>query len=344
LNKEIVPQEISSDKMKTHHFSPAKVFILLIVSGLVLFGCTKDDDPPASYFTANQIAAIEGEPVAFVDLSLHLPTSWLWDFGDNITSTDQKPYHIYSNPGLYTVSLTVEIDGGSNTHLENELITVHPVGGEPCPEQSTVTWHGQTYNTVLIGRQCWLKENLNVGEMIDSLQNQSDNGILEKYCINNDPAYCEAYGGLYQWDEMMQYTLDHGAQGICPTNWHIPTDVEWNELHGAIDSLFSIKDEAFTKWGLNGYNAGLKLKSDHGWNNGNNGNDPYGFAALPAGYTWFDKFLPLGYSARFYSTGYSIQFGITYPHYRDIKFSTDRIRNGGTDRRNAHSVRCIRDE
>jgi uncharacterized protein (TIGR02145 family) len=67
-----------------------------------------------------------------------------------------------------------------------------------------------------VGDKCWLKENLNVGTMILSEQNQSDNGLIEKYCYGDLPANCETYGGLYQWREAMQYIATPGTQGICP--------------------------------------------------------------------------------------------------------------------------------
>src|ERR1035441_9850769 len=82
----------------------------------------------------------------------------------------------------------------------------------PCPNVATVDYAGKTYNTVAIGDQCWLKENLDIGTMINSINggtngdgNQTNNGTIEKYCYNDDPANCTKYGGLYQWNEAMQY-------------------------------------------------------------------------------------------------------------------------------------------
>ena len=77
---------------------------------------------------------------------------------------------------------------------------------------SNCTYEGQMYRTVQIGNQCWFKENLNVGTMIPGSQEMTDNSIIEKYCYENDPANCATYGGLYQWNEMMQYTTQQGTK------------------------------------------------------------------------------------------------------------------------------------
>jgi uncharacterized protein (TIGR02145 family) len=102
--------------------------------------------------------------------------------------------------------------------------------GAPCPGTPTVTHSGQVYNTVQIGTQCWLKENMNIGTRINGSANQTNNSIIEKYCYNDLESNCDIYGGLYQWNEMMQYVTTAGAQGICPAGWHLPTDAEWTSL------------------------------------------------------------------------------------------------------------------
>lgn len=93
---------------------------------------------------------------------------------------------------------------------------------------SKVSYGGKDYNTVLIGNQCWLKENLDVGTMITSWP--GNNSVIEKYCYDHLPANCETYGGLYMWGEAMQYVTNEGAQGICPAGWHIPTEAQYQEL------------------------------------------------------------------------------------------------------------------
>jgi len=97
-----------------------------------------------------------------------------------------------------------------------------------------ILYGGETYPTILIGSsQCWFQKNLNIGTRIDGSSDQiSDNGI-EKYCYGDNNANCVTYGGLYQWNEAMQYGTN-GAQGICPPGWHIPTKTEFETLKATV--------------------------------------------------------------------------------------------------------------
>ncbi len=94
------------------------------------------------------------------------------------------------------------------------LFTQDSIKFAPCPQE--VKYAGRTYNTVQIGSQCWLKNNLNIGRMIEDSTKQNNNTIIEKYCYYNSEVNCKTYGGLYRWDEAMQYSTTEGAQGICP--------------------------------------------------------------------------------------------------------------------------------
>ncbi|MCX6234148.1 MAG: M6 family metalloprotease domain-containing protein [Bacteroidetes bacterium] len=117
---------------------------------------------------------------------------------------------------------------------------------------NTITYEGKTYNTIQIGIQCWFKENLNIGTQIDTKINQTNNGIIEKYCYNNLETNCTVYGGLYQWNEMMQYATTEEIQGICPTGWHIPSNTEWWNLSNYLGSFFVVggllKETGFEHW------------------------------------------------------------------------------------------------
>jgi len=116
---------------------------------------------------------------------------------------------------------------------------------------------GQQYTTVAIGTQCWMAENLNTGIMIQSVTGQQNNDTIEKCCYNNDIANCDEYGGLYQWDEMMQYISDPGTQGICPPagGWHLPDTYEWCSMEYYLDTSISCE-----MIGLTGTDVGGKLK------------------------------------------------------------------------------------
>lgn len=128
---------------------------------------------------------------------------------------------------------------------------------------SKVSYGGKDYNTVLIGTQCWLKENLDFGTMITGWP--SNNSTIEKYCYGNVPANCETYGGLYQWNEAMNYVDTAGAQGICPVGWHVPTYAEFETL----------------KFSVN--NDGNSLKAIGQGSEGGIGTNTSGFSALLAG-------------------------------------------------------------
>lgn len=103
----------------------------------------------------------------------------------------------------------------------------------PCPGNPTVEYEGVTYHTVQICEQCWMRENLNVGEWNWGGLPQEDNGLLEKYCFNDELVNCTYYGALYQWGEAMQYATATGSRGICPPGWHIPTYEEFLALEAA---------------------------------------------------------------------------------------------------------------
>ena len=126
-----------------------------------------------------------------------------------------------------------------------EIITVASPPGFFCGNLFTDIRDNKQYPTVLLGTQCWFAINLNYGTGIDASVMQTDNCQPEKYCWQNTPANCTADGGLYQWDEMMQYNDIPGVQGFCPPAWHIPTENDWHRL--------------FSLYLTNGY-AGSSLK------------------------------------------------------------------------------------
>jgi PKD repeat protein len=66
---------------------------------------------------------------SFSDTSTGLPRSWLWNFGDGTTSTEQNPTHRYTSPGTYTVTLTATNAVSTDTETKSAYITVASSGG-----------------------------------------------------------------------------------------------------------------------------------------------------------------------------------------------------------------------
>jgi uncharacterized protein (TIGR02145 family) len=237
----------------------------------------------------------------------------------------------------------VKESGISDIPIESKTYAFQFTEGGPCPGIPSVEYGGQTYNTVQIFSQCWLKENLNIGNMIPGNESMTDNGITEKFCFENQEDSCTKYGGLYEWNEMMQYVSTQGSQGICPAGWHIPTDEEWKILEGAVDSLYGIGDPI---WDLEGHdrglNAGNSLKSSYGWYNGHCGSNVHDFSALPGGNRVYPGNFILNTRSTIWWTSDMILPDDAWTHGLNFGYS-------GADRENLDqyiigaSVRCLKD-
>lgn len=179
--------------------------------------------------------------------------------------------------------------------------------------------------------------------MIDRYQNMSDNNSIEKYCYNDIENSCTIYGGLYYWDEAMQYVTDNGVQGICLPGWHIPSDEEWKILEGTVDSQYGIGDPEWDDTGFRGSDANQNLKSTSGWFDSENGTDLYGFTALPSGYRKHEdgSFFGLTWNSTFWSSTEIVGSG-SFARYIDyIIVGVDR---GNSDTEVGRSLRCLKDD
>jgi len=214
-----------------------------------------------------------------------------------------------------------------DTIITANIDTVYGVAWYRCGN-STITHGGVTYNIVQIGNQCWFKENLNYGSRINGSSSQTDNESAEKYCYSNTDGACTTYGGLYQWDEAMQYVTTEGAQGLCPTGWHIPTDAEFtiltNFLEGEAEAGGKMKHAGTTYW----------------WDPNTGADNSSGFTALPAGgfiptATWHD----IGYTAGFWTSS----LNSTMIYYRNLTYNSDDVlRENNGNKTHAVSIRCIK--
>ena len=145
----------------------------------------------------------------------------IWQF----TATNEEPES--NQPSNYATQASCE-DAGYHWY-DNSC---HEEKSWQCGDK--VSYKGQDYNTAKIGSQCWFAENINVGKMINGEKMQTDNEVIEKYCYQNKESNCDVYGGLYQWEEAVQYNNKERAQGICPEGWHVPSDDEFCTLEQQI--------------------------------------------------------------------------------------------------------------
>ena len=199
----------------------------------------------------------------------------------------------------------------------------------------------QAYPTVEIGGQCWMAKNLNVGLRVDIETGQTGNEEIEKFCYDDNPAHCNDYGGLYTWDEMMQYSTDESAQGVCPDGWHIPSDGEWMTLEGHLGM-----DEADRQAeGFRGSKQGgmLKTADKPPWIEPNTlATNSTQFSALPSGMIFPESFTSsdLGsYTVYWVSSPIDKASAI----YRMLHTDEGGIGRFSGSRPNTTSVRCVRD-
>ena len=184
----------------------------------------------------------------------------------------------------YILSWTITSSCGSSS--SDVTISFGPTTA--CGTSMTDSRDGQTYSTVLIGNQCWMSQNLNYGTWIYSFYDQSNNGVVEKYCYNDEESNCSALGGLYTWYEAMNYNSTSSSQGICPSGWHMPSDQEMQTLEIAVGMSSSLANT--TGWRGNGIGTALTIGGSSGFNaiySGAWGGDSYEFSNLGSfGYWW----------------------------------------------------------
>ncbi|PIT95376.1 hypothetical protein COT98_00170 [Candidatus Falkowbacteria bacterium CG10_big_fil_rev_8_21_14_0_10_39_9] len=170
-----------------------------------------------------------------------------------------------------------------------DQISAETIAGHTC-NTGAPDYDKCTYNTVLIGDQCWMKENLNVGTMVLGSVNQGNYSAgIQKYCYNNNLLiadnvtphnYCATDGGLYQLHMAMAKNQSCDAvdctaspsdvccsmtgRGICPIGWHLPSDVEQNTLENYLKDSGQTCD-ANRQAGYDCATAGTKMKNAAGF-------------------------------------------------------------------------------
>jgi len=213
-----------------------------------------------------------------------------------------------------------------------------------CPGTPTVAdIDGNMYDTVQIGTQCWMKQNLKVTK-------NPSGGAITRYCYDNNPVICDTDGGLYAWTTMMNGSAGcngTGAsqpnclpvvQGICPDGWHAPSHYEWTMLEKNVGSNpeYFLYNESTIGW--RGTDEGTNLKAG----------GSSGFEAIPAGkyFANMNETSHRGIEAFFWSSTEhkSIYGDLVWFRFLLSNYPPDtKVFRNSDSKNDGHSVRCIKD-
>jgi uncharacterized protein (TIGR02145 family) len=242
-----------------------------------------------------------------LDLERNVCIWWNADIDD-----DCHPYYWKMD---YSNEIAFEKGSGYTGHDLFSLCSVRCVQNYVANTTFTDSRDGKTYKTVKIGKQIWMAENLAY----------NTEGSV---CYENDTAYCEKYGRLYD---------RKAAVEACPEGWHLPNSREWQTL---VDFV-----------GGNEI-AGKRLKATSGWKGDDDGTDDFGFAALPGGYgissrgefadagsngCWWSGFIDImdfAYSRSSHDSSYYLDI---YSNDWNVRQSVDKCST-------LFSVRCVKDD
>ncbi|KPK80144.1 MAG: hypothetical protein AMS27_17365, partial [Bacteroides sp. SM23_62_1] len=296
---------------------------------------------------------INNDPIQNIYVSNLLGAGdFFWDYNDNDTFDVEEDlsagYELYptdiqyikfkpwqNETGNNYASFYFQVsDGMSYSHLEyiitfnvNELVS---------------DYEGNTYNTVTIGTQTWMAENLKSAIYANSVPLDDGTGAgditgdyTSRYWFVYDdlPANKPTYGLLYTWAAAINGAANTlagttGFQGVCPAGWHLPTDEEWNtlitNLGGLTEAGGKLKDIGTTYW--NAPNLGATNES--------------GFTALPGGNRLNNGFFgEMGNQAFFWSSSDALPdyAGSLSLGQNSASVATDPfIKSGGA------SIRCVK--
>ncbi len=228
---------------------------------------------------------------------------------------------------------------------------------QPCPGTPTMTdADGNSYPTVQIGNQCWMKENLRTTQYRNGssiVYAGTDSRGLNLWRTDtqgaytwplNDPSLKEDYGALYNWHAV------NNPGDLCPVGWRAPTDNDWQRLRDYLVDNYQ---------GITAQNVGNYLKScrqegsplggecatttDPYWlgQGTHHGSDSFGFSALAAGHRGF-----VGSYSYFRMIG---KWWTQDPYtdiaarYYGLSFNTGQLIRSSGPSRDGYSVRCIRE-
>ena len=239
--------------------------------------------------------------------------------------SEGKMYVIFKTTETTDQTFSFELSYGE-TSFGSQTKTL---SGVVKPKGECVDIDGNTYQTVQIGTQTWMKENLKTTRYRDGAaiptglsDSQWGAGTTGAYAIyDNNAANNTTYGKLYNW-----YAVTD-SRNLCPTGWHIPSDAEWTTLENFLGGATV---------------AGGKMKTTTGWTSPNTAaTNESGFSGLPGGYRLYNgTYYSIGYYGLWWS---SSEASTPNAWARDLSSNFGFSFRGNYYKQTGFSVRCLRD-
>jgi uncharacterized protein (TIGR02145 family) len=300
-------------------------------NGSYWFNLCDNDDLKAtkSIFTVET----SGLQVSFKNSS-QKALSYFWTFGNGQTSTLANPIINYPDVGTYTVTLTATNSIGSNSSSQTFTIT--------NSTNILIDIDGNSYNTVTLGTNKWMKENLKTtkysnGDLIPNPNSSAWSGITSAaWCYyDNNASNNAVYGKLYNF-----YVVED-TKNVCPTGWHVPTDAEWKALEMYLGMTQTQADAELWR----GTNQGSILSGTASlWQAGNLKNNAQfgtsGFNAIPAGFRYISGVYGYLGLASFFWT--STNTDTSNANVRNLDWEHSDVLRYNDFKTGGRSIRCVK--
>ena len=244
-------------------------------------------------------------------------------------------------------------DDNNSGYIPWDSTGLNPNDAKPCYSIPTVMdIDSNVYNTVQIGTQCWMRENLRTTHYADNTPigqgSTTSTTVAYWYYPDNNSSNKATYGLLYNWKAVMRNSSSSnanpsGIQGICPTGWHVPSDAEWTQLTDYVSSQSQYvcgSTSTYIAKSLASTTGGASTSTNTcAVGNIPSSNNATGFSALPAGH-YADNYDSFGANAWFWS---STEGNSTQAYARALYYYRAYVRRYDDCENHAFSVRCLRD-
>ena len=253
--------------------------------------------------------------------------------------------------------------------------------GFTCGISTVNDIEGNTYHTVSLGTQCWLKENMRTktypngssitkGAVTIVITPADSSWAIDHAWYSYPPnsgntgpdataATVASFGLLYQWsaavDSLTPGALTSGAQGICPSGWHVPTDAQWKTLEVFLGMCTGVGTDANLQRCVDfdnnwrGTNEGSKMAADFSnqswaaYTNGIKDNTNFNTSGLAVGPSGF-RGTNGGYGHRgYYSTLWTSTGSGSSAWFRYLNYAMTQVSRSNYGKAYGFSVRCLKD-